>query len=719
MFRALGRAVVRHPWWTIGLWLVAAVAIMAFAPSLKGTSDNSAFLPSKYESAQVSDLLSTAFSGNQKTQPAAVVVQRGDNAPLTAADQARVGALAKAIEARHFPNVTQVYTGPKLAAPDHSIQMVSVALPSSSGKGTVETQNEDTVKKLRTAVGDQLRGSGLTYGVTGQVATQVDNQESSKSSFALVGLATVVLILVLVLVIFRSPLLALMPLIVIGIVVVISSRLTAIVGNVFDLQFDSSYQQIVLVVLYGIGTDYMLFLVFRYRERLRAGDDKRTAMITTVERVGEAIASAAGVVVVAFLVLLLARFKAFGALGPNLAIAVACMFVTSMTLLPALVSVLGRGAFWPSRSWRKQPKPGMWARAGRLVSHRSLVAAVASGVVLIALALLSFGFKADYDFNAGYPQDTESAKAMKQLEKVFPRGELSPTIVLLKSPTPVTQQEAGAFAAKLRTGPGVGGAQPTGWSTDQKIVRIDMSLTESPASDTAIKLVKGPLRDYVHDAAPPGAQAITGGETAIYADINVVNDRDLKVIVPVAVVLIGLILALLLRSLVAPIYLAITVLLGFTATLGASVLVFQDLGGKSGLMFNIPIVLYLFVLAIGTDYNILVVARLREEYREGLETREAARSATEHAGPAVGAAGLILAGTFAALVMSPIAMFAEIGFGVAIGIVLSAFVVSTVLVPSLTALIGKKAWWPGGRRAVAPSPGPEQVAEETVEQSAG
>jgi RND superfamily putative drug exporter len=205
---------------------------------------------------------------------------------------------------------------------------------------------------------------------------------------------------------------------------------------------------------------------------------------------------------------------------------------------------------------------------------------------------------------------------------------------------------------------------------------------------------------------------LVGGTTAVFGDINKVSTRDLSVILPVAVALIAVILALLLRSLVAPVYLVIAVLLGFAATLGASVLLFQGAEGKAGLTFQLPIILYLFVLAIGTDYNILMIARLREEAREGHEPRRAAAVGIQHAGPTVAAAGIILAGTFAVLLISPLSFLAQIGFGVAIGILLSAFVVSTFFVPSLTALIGHAAWWPGhADRARKQSPSADEPYE--------
>ncbi len=259
----------------------------------------------------------------------------------------------------------------------------------------------------------------------------------------------------------------------------------------------------------------------------------------------------------------------------------------------------------------------------------------------------------------------------------------------------------------------MGQAAPAQLNPDKTVAKISVVLKLNPNSNEAIDLVKGPLRTTAHQNAPPGTKVLVGGTTAIFGDINKVNTRDLSVILPVAIALIAIILALLLRALVAPIYLVVAVLLGFTATLGASVALFQGAEGKDGLMFQIPIILYLFVLAIGTDYNILMIARLREEAREGHEPRRAAAVGIQHAGPTVAAAAVILAGTFGVLVLSPMSFLAQIGFGVAIGILLSAFVVSTFFVPSLTALVGHAAWWPG--HADRARPGSEPPAQEPYE----
>ncbi|MEU8300859.1 MMPL family transporter [Micromonospora sp. NPDC048909] len=695
MFERLGRFVVRRAWWVIAGWVVAAAAIIATTPSLSDitSADQESFLPRSYESVQATEIGQKAFP-QQATATAIIVVKRADGQKLTPADEAKVGQLAQSLKAKNIPHTSGYLTGPPAVAPDKSVQIINVGLDAPTPDDPALL---DAVRDLRADIGPELANSGLTAGVAGDVASFVDNEDTFNSAFAVVGIATIILIIGLILIIFRSPIAALLPVVVVGVVLSITTGLVAAAGKAFDLSVSQDLQTILLIVLFGIGTDYILFLLFRYRERLRAGDDKRTAMVVSVQRVGEVITSAAGAVIVAFLVLLLASLGFFGSLGPALAIAVAVMLVTSLTLIPAVVSLLGRYVFWPSKAWQRTPKATLSHRLGSAVGRRPALVAAASGVLLVALAAGALFYKADYDFSAGFPQDTESAKAAQDLQRGFAAGALAPTEVYLTTGngSPLTDQQVSDFAAAVAKAPGVGQAQPPERSTDPSVARVNLLLNENPVSNEAIKLVREDLRGAVHAAAPPGTRALVGGTTAIFADINSANNRDLSVILPVAAGLIALILALLLRSLVAPIYLVIAVLLNFAATLGATVYLFQGLQGEPGVTFQLPIILYLFVVAIGTDYNILMIARLREEAREGNEPRKAAAIGVEHAGPTVAAAGLILAGTFAVLILAPISFLQQMGFAVAIGIVLSAFVMSMFFVPALTALIGHKAWWPG------------------------
>ncbi|MFF4876350.1 MMPL family transporter [Micromonospora sp. NPDC000668] len=695
MFERLGRFVVGRAWWVIAGWVLAAAAIILTTPSLSDitSADQESFLPRSYESVQATELGQKAFP-QQATATAIIVVKRADGQKLTPADEAKVGQLAQALKAKNIPHTSGYLTGPPAVAPDKSVQIVNVGLDAPTPDDPALL---DAVRDLRADIGPELANSGLTAGVAGDVASFVDNEDTFNNAFAVVGVATIILIIGLILIIFRSPIAALLPVVVVGVVLSITTGLVAAAGKAFDLSVSQDLQTILLIVLFGIGTDYILFLLFRYRERLRAGDDKRTAMIVSVQRVGEVITSAAGAVIVAFLVLLLASLGFFGSLGPALAIAVGVMLVTSLTLVPAVVSLLGRYVFWPSKAWQRAPKATISHRLGTAVGRRPALVAAASGVLLVALAAGVLGYKADYDFSAGFPQDTESAKAAQDLQRGFAAGALAPTEVYLTTSngSPLTEQQVNDFAAAVAKAPGVGQAQPPERSTDPSVARVNLLLNENPVSNEAITLVREDLRGAVHAAAPPGTRALVGGTTAIFADINSANNRDLSVILPVAAGLIALILALLLRSLVAPIYLVIAVLLNFAATLGATVYLFQGLQGEPGVTFQLPIILYLFVVAIGTDYNILMIARLREEAREGNEPHEAAAIGVEHAGPTVAAAGLILAGTFAVLLLAPISFLQQMGFAVAIGIVLSAFVMSMFFVPALTALIGHKAWWPG------------------------
>ncbi|MFF5292821.1 MMPL family transporter [Paractinoplanes globisporus] len=718
MFDRWGRFVVRRAWWVIGGWLVGAFAIIGLLPSLSDitSGDQGSFLPSKYESVQAIDLATKAFP-EQATSTAIVVVKRTDGGPLTEADQTRVGQLATAIGDAHVPGTGQPVTGPQAVAPNKLVQLISVPVTAA----VTDNQGQmDAVTKTRDAIkANDLAAAGLSAGVTGQVAQFVDNNDTFNTAFAVVGAATFVLIIVLILIIFRSPIAALLPILVIGVVLQVSSNLIAAAGEAFGFNVDQSLQTLLLIVLYGIGTDYILFLLFRYRERLRAGADKKAAMVYAVARVGEVITSAAAAVIVAFLVLLLASFGGFGSLGPALAIAVFVMLITGLTLIPALVSLIGPATFWPSKSWTREPKGTAFVRIGAALGRRPAVAAISSGLVLIALASGVLMFKADYDFAAGFPTTTESAKAAADLERGFPQGALDPTEAYLTTTDggQLTATQLDQFAAAAAKVNGVGGVQPPVKSADGTVARFAILLNVNPASNEAITLVHDHLRADLHAVVPPGTRVLVGGTTAIYADINSANNRDLSVILPVAALLIAIILGLLLRSIVAPIYLVAAVLLNFAATLGAAIYLFQGVAGQPGVTFQLPIVLYLFVLAIGTDYNILMIARLREEAREGNEPRQAAALAVQHGGPSVAAAGLILAGTFAVLALAPVSFLRQIGFSVATGILLSAFVMSMFLVPSLTALIGHAAWWPGhgdvDRHRSDPEPLPSPVPAES------
>ncbi|AYF72819.1 MMPL family transporter [Nocardia yunnanensis] len=700
MFALLGRIAVNHPWKVIALWLLAAIAVVGLAPKLTPTTDQSAFLPSHYESIQAMNLQQQFFP-DDSTPAALIVVERSDGAALTADDAATTAAVAHDLGGLNIKGVTGIQATPP--SENRLIQVIAVQMTKVSDPN--DKLQTDAVKKLRDELKHKVDGTELKAGVTGTAAQTLDQTDSAAKGMAIIGIATVVLILVLLLIIFRSPVIALLPIVTIGAVSSTVGGLIAMVAKAFDLKVDSSVSSLLTVVLFGVGTDYILFLMFRYRERLRAGEDPKTAMISAVTRVGEAITSAAGAVIIAFMALTLSTLGMFRALGPALAIAVAVTALAGLTLVPAIVSKLGTKVFWPSKAWQREPRSLLFAALGRGLGRRPGVFAVASGAVLVALSIAGFGFHPTFDMSSGSTSDTaESSVYGKELLKGMPAGATQPSLVYLRSDAPLDQAQLGAYRQALAAATGVGEVASPRLSANGDVAEYQVTLTDQPESDAALATVRGPLRDVAHQAAPAGTVSYVGGLTSVFVDFKAAMEHDYKVVFPVAALLIAVVLALLLRSVVAPWYLMASVGLGFAATLGAAVLVFQRAQGNSGLIFSLPVIMYMFVVALGTDYNILMVARLREESKQGNDPRTAAALSLRHTGPTIAAAGVILAGTFASMMLAGNTVMSQMGFAISVGIAISAFVMAMFFTPALTALLGRRAWWPSrtGRDADRP-----------------
>ena len=701
LFAWLGRAVVRHPWRVIALWVIAAAAVILTSPGLPTTSNESSFLPKNYESIRAMDLQDKAFpqTGNVTSAAAIIVFSRADGGQLTAADSAQVTAITKTLNAKHIPGIVSITAGPESA--NHLVQSAMVAMPNSVVNGNGNA-SDNAVKALRSDLKPLVAGTHLAEGVTGQAAQSLDSEQSGNNADQIVLLATLALILILLLIIFRSPVIALLPLIVIAVVSQVATGLIAYVNKALNLNADSSISTILIVVLFGIGTDYILFLMFRYRERLRRGEDRKQAMVSAVTRVGEVISSAAGVVIVAFLALILSTLSVLRSMGPALAIAVGVTLIAGLTLVPAVVSLLGTKVFWPSKSWKREPRTARFGAIGNALGRGRPCSPPFPGWCSWRWRSARSASSRTFDLSsAGIPASAESQRALVTLEKGLPPGATDPTDVLLHSSSgPLSASELSRYGTALKALHGVGSVAAPAVSADHRTADYPVTLSYDPASTQAVNVMKSSITPGAHAAAPPGTYALVGGTTAVYADIQRAINHDYAVVFPVAAVIILLIMMLLLRSVVAPWYLLASVGLGFGATLGASVLVFQVLQNQAGLVFLLPVYMYLFVVALGTDYNILMIARLREEAREGRDPRQAAAMALRHTGPAIGAAGLILAGTFASLMLAGNTILSQLGFAVSCGIALAAFVMAMFFSPSITALIGHRAWWPGhGDRA--------------------
>lgn len=679
--------------------MAIAVAVAMLAPPLETTQEESEFLPDHYESIQATQLQAEKFPG--ATSPAALLVfERQDGQPLTEDDQAGINRIAEELgpELGEDTFVQRVVTvgpdGQPNVSEDGQVQIGIVGL--AEGSTGFDARAFDDAQAMRDEVATLTEGSDLRVQTTGAVPQGYDSQESSARSLAIVGIATIVLIVGLLALIFRSVIICLMPVVVVTLVSLVANGLIGWANEVFGLKADASIETILVVVLYGIGTDYILFFLFRYRERLRQGEGTRASVVHALERAGEAIASAGGAVIVAFLALLLSSLGIFQAIGPSLAIAVAVTLVAALTLVPAMVTVLGRALFWPSKKWRTEPEAARFGKMGGALGRRPGSFATASGLLMAVLAIFALQFNPSFDFTASLPDEVESTEALETFQEHFAAGASEPVpVILVAEGGALDEAELETYRTELEGADGVAQVFPAQPSEDGTAAQFSMVLDDDPASDEALEAVKGPIRDVAHDTAPEGTTAYVGGTPSVFADLQAAMARDYKVVFPAAALVIMLILALLLRSLVAPLYLMAAVGLGFAATLGATVIVFQHVMGESGLIFMLPIYIYLFVTALGTDYNILMIARLREEAREGRDPRAAAAEAVKHAGPTIGAAGVILAGTFASLMLSGNSLLTSMGFALSFGIIIAAFMMAMYFTPALTALIGHAAWWPG------------------------
>jgi RND superfamily putative drug exporter len=691
-------------------WLLAVAGLFGVSSVLGQPSPSSAVaaqLPAGYGSARAQAAVDRAFGAPGSDATAVLVVSRADGRPLARADLVSAGRVVAALagfEARQRAAApvqspeppAAVRITPVVPSPNHLIAVAQVSLGAQAGTPATS----QAVVNIRAGIGRALAGTGLRADLTGQAAAEQDNIPAQQ--LAVYGMVAAIVVLLLVL--FRSPGL---PFLVIGAIFGVAEgviSLLNIAGHVLGFQLDQITTNLLPVVLFGVGTDYAVFLLCRYRDRLRAGDDHRAAMAAAVGKVGHAMVASALAVAVSFAALLASGLASFRILGPSLAVAVLAMLATSVTLLPA---VLALGAKRRARSprWTRPRRARATAAAAGLVARRPVPVALGAAAVLAALVVCALGYHASYD-QQPYPAGSQSAAGYQQLQRGFPAGALDPTQVIITAhraaPSPA---RLARFAADLAKVPGVGRVTPGRTAGHGRVTELDLQLSVNPVSGAAFRTVHQ-VEAVAATRAPAGTTALVGGDTAAYRDVSTVLGHDMTIILPLAGAGILVILLLTLGALLAPLYLMASVVAAFAASLGATVLVFQGILGHRGINFQVPIIVYLFVASIGTDYNILTISRLREEMQHGAAPRDAASTAVRRAGPAVAAAGLVLAASFGLLTISP--LLADVGFAVAIGVLICAFINAFLLVPALTAIAGKAAWWPShpgaGRHSATTSP---------------
>jgi RND superfamily putative drug exporter len=707
----------RTKWLVLLAWIVAVAALQPLAGKLSDATDDStqAALPKNAESTKVIKTLERRFPGGQ-TANALVVYRRAGG--LSPADRAKIVRDAS-VAARSLPVIGRPVVPFSPAARrtqrsrDGTLAYTVLALPNDNKK------LPDWGKRLRKITG---HGSGgLNVYVTGDAGFNADFEEVFGSFDTKLLLVTVVLVLVLLLAIYRSPLIALLPLLVVGL------SYTAAQGFVYLLAksgqtITQNTTTILVVLMFGVGTDYCLLLVSRYREELRRCEDKHDAMARALRRAGPAILASGATVSLTMLVLLLAETGSLRSLGPASAIGVTCAWVAGLTLLPALLTIAGRRGFWPRRRMIAfdpgaivHEHAGVWRRFGDRVLQRPLAALLATAAVFAVGGLGLLAYKENYSTTGIFKKSTDSVRGFEAIERAFPAGTLAPADVLVERDSgTVGPSDVELARRRLARAPGVAAVSP-GFqlSRDRRAARLVLVFSDDPYTPKAFDRVPK-LRKLVHDLAP-GVHGLIGGGSATQYDFNQATQRDLRVIVPVSLLVIAVILGLLLQAVVATLVLIASVIVSFFGTLGLAILCFRYIFGENGVDNSLPVFAYIFLVALGIDYTIFLMSRVREEARlHG--TREGTLVALGATGPVITSAGIILAGTFSVLMTLPVWFIFNIGFLVAVGILLDTFVVRTIMVPAAVELLGDRVWWPssasGGGAALRE--GPAEPEPETA-----
>ena len=681
-------------WLVVGLWLVVVVVAFPLSNKLMGAEKNdaSAWLPANAESTQVLDLQARFQSPN--VFPAVVVYDRASG--LTAADRAKAAADARSFAGLHGVGAGQV-AGPIPSADGKAIQtIVSVNLGTQGWNGAAAAA--DSIRAITGSHAD-----GLASHITGPLGNAADSSKVFKGIDSTLLYATLAVVIVILLITYRSPVLWLLPVLSAGVALITAQAVVYLLAAHVGLTVNAQSAGILLVLVFGASTDYALLIVARYREELRRHDRRHAAMAEALRRAGPAIIASGSTVIVAMLTLSVAELNSTKSLGPVLAIGVAVGMLAMITLLPALLVSFPRGVFWPYRPAYGSPEPttrGLWARVGWAIAPRPRLVWVTTAVVLGVLALGLTGLKASGLTSAqsfrGHP---DSVVGEAVLAAHFPAGAGQPVIVI-GNPSAAASLRS-AFAAT----PGIASVTPPAARAGHAY--LEGTLTSPPDSAAAYATIDR-VRAAVH--AIPGADAKVGGNTAINLDVQRASAHDRNIIIPIILAVVFIILALLLRALVAPLILTATVVLSFAAALGVSAFFFNHVFGFGGADTSFPLFVFVFLVALGVDYNIFLMTRVREEASRR-DARRGALAGLAATGGVITSAGFVLAGTFAVLATIPATFLAELGFAIAFGILLDTIVVRSVLVTALNLDLGRRMWWPS-KLAYKPDPAPAELSQE-------
>ena len=627
--------------------------------------------PAYSESARTSELM--AKFPNADRQSVLVVASHTDGSTLSDSDVSALAGLLPVLDEYADADTT----GPLLSEDNKAALLVT---PIRVGETNAQTAEE--IKAIRAALTDAAP-DGITLQVTGGPAFAADVASSFEGADFTLLLVTILIVAILLIITYRSPVLWLLPLVVVALADGLAGRMTAAAGSAWDLQFDAG---IISVLVFGAGTNYALLLISRYREELQTVEDHRKALSTAWRKTAPAIIASNVTVVLALLTLVLAVIPGTNGLGVTSAIGLLIALGTVLFLLPPVLAVCGRRVFWPF-----VPRPGEaprqgrgWRRLASAVVRRPVVSLVGGTALLAVMAVGLFGTSIGLDQVEKFRVQSESAAGLEVLSDHFPPGEAQPIFIVADA------AESDAVVAAVEDVEGVVRVHPVGTTDDGSLTKLMVTSAYAPSTEQSLNQI-AELREAAH--AVPNADALVGGAVATDLDARAGNERGLMLIAPLVLAVSFLVLLVLLRSIIAPVLLLLVNLASAVAAIGAGAWLSRVLFGQHALDLQVPLLAFLFLVALGIDYTIFLVHRARGEAMV-MGTRAGMVEAIAHTGGVITSAGIVLAAVFAALGVLPLVTLGQLGLIVGVGVIVDTLVVRTVIVPAIFALVGDRIWWP-------------------------
>lgn len=692
-------------WFVILLiWIIAAGVLSSIAPHAKEvTSPNkNSGLPETDESIQAEKALKEYFPSSEGV-PLFIVVHDKDGLKKKDVNKAITNIEKVMSDADNDFTVVPLSKMPEQArasffSKDNTTFFLPVLFPKGMENKNVKTTMDDLKKQVAKEQPSKLE----TY-FTGPAGIVADTYEMFSKADVVLILGTVALIFIILIAIYRSPLLAFIPLIGAGIAYSVVDGLLGLMGKADWFAIDSQSLSIMMILLFAVITDYSLLLFARFREELEKGLHVNEAMKNALNFVKEPIVFSGGTVFLSMLTLFFAVYESYRGFAPVFAVAVALMIVAGLTLMPALFAIAGEKSFWPSnprkRAEKRAGKENFWHKLGRFVTEKPWIAMAPILIVLVIFA--SMIRHVNYSFNLldSFPKDMSSIQGYNVLNDAFSAGEIAPSTVIVIAKDNLTTEQLTTLVEKLNKQKSVNKAEIQGNAyaeNHENVAKINLVLNNNPYTEKAfddIEKLRKDSKQILSDSHIDNAKMLIAGETAQNADIRAASHGDEIRIIILMTVLIMVMLGIQTRSLLAPVYMMATILLSYGAALGFSVFFFQDLLGYKGISYRIPLYTFVFLVALGVDYSIMLISRIREEQKH-LPIKDAVREAVGKTGGVISSAGLILAATFAVLITQPVMELRAFGFAVAVGVLVDTFLVRPIVIPALIVILGKISFWP-------------------------